>query len=53
MEEEKFTAAENILLFRILFFLIFQIYDRPADIRIMIACVVAIAGAKVDEPLGI
>ena len=30
---------------------LFQIYDRPADIRIMIACVVAIAVAKVDEPL--
>lgn len=37
----------------ILSFLIFQIYDRPADNRIILGRVVAIAVDKVDEPLGI
>lgn len=31
--------------------LFIQCHDRPADIRIILVCVVAIARAKVDDPL--
>lgn len=31
--------------------LFIQCHDRPTDIRIILVCVVAIAGAKVDDPL--
>lgn len=45
----KYSSKLNCFILFVFFW--FQIYDHPAGAIIKLGCVVAIAGAKVDEPL--